>query len=109
MNAGPIVGERTLGILVGPATGHQLIDGGRITVPGARLYLNDGTWFDEGVGVKPDFPVWDDPNILVQGRDPQMEKVVEEVLKLLKSSPVQGTPPPAMEDRTAKGLNKNNN
>ena len=106
LNSGPIVGERTLGILVGPATGHQLIDGGGITVPGARLYLNDGTWFDEGVGVKPDFPVWDDPNILVQGRDPQMEKVVEEVLKLLKSSPVQGTPPPAMEDRTAKGLNK---
>lgn len=107
LNAGPIVGERTLGILVGPATGHQLIDGGGITVPGARLYLNDGTWFDEGVGVKPDFPVWDDPNLLVQGRDPQMEKVVEEVLKLLKSNPSKAATPPAMEDRTAKGLNKN--
>lgn len=107
LNAGPIVGERTLGILVGPATGHQLIDGGGITVPGARLYLNDGTWFDEGVGVKPDFPVWDDPNILLQGRDPQMEKVVKEVLKLLKSNPIQPALPPAMEDRTAKGLQRN--
>ena len=107
LNAGPIVGERTLGILVGPATGHQLIDGGGITVPGARLYLNDGTWFDEGVGVKPDFPVWDDPNLLVQGRDPQMEKVVEEVMKLLKANPGLATPPPAMQDRTAKGLNNN--
>ncbi len=28
LKAGPIVGERTLGILIGPATGHQLIDGG---------------------------------------------------------------------------------
>ena len=85
LEAGPIVGERTLGILVGPATGHRLIDGGGITVPGARLYDNDGHWFWEGEGVSPDFEVWDDPNILVQGRDPQIEKVVEEVLKLLKT------------------------
>ena len=104
LKAGPIVGERTLGILVGPATGHMLIDGGRITVPGARLYDNDGHWFWEGEGVAPDFEVWDDPNILVQGRDPQMEKVVEEVLKLLKTNPPKMTPAPPFEDRTAKGL-----
>ncbi|MBS0000471.1 MAG: PD40 domain-containing protein, partial [Cyclobacteriaceae bacterium] len=106
LEAGPIVGENTLGILVGPATGHTLIDGGGITVPGARLYDNDGHWFWEGEGVKPDFPVWDDPNLLVQGRDPQIEKVVEEVLKLLKDNPPQATPPPLMEDRTAGGLGK---
>jgi len=106
LNTGPIVGERTLGILVGPATGHSLIDGGGITVPEARLYYNSGKWFDEGVGVKPDYEVWDDPNLLVQGRDPQMEKVVEEVMKLVKANPLKKTPPPAMEDRTADGLNK---
>jgi len=106
LKAGPIVGERTLGILVGPATGHQLIDGGGITVPGARLYDNDGHWFWEGEGVQPDFPVWDDPNIILDGRDPQMEKVVEEVLKNLETNPPRHTPPPAREDRTAEGLNK---
>ena len=104
LKAGPIVGERTLGILVGPATGHRLIDGGSITVPGARLYDNDGHWFWEGEGVTPDFKVWDDPNILVQGKDPQIEKVVEEVLKLLKTNPPMMTPAPPLEDRTAKGL-----
>ena len=81
LKAGPIVGERTLGILVGPATGHMLIDGGSITVPGARLYDNDGHWFWEGEGVRPDFKVWDDPNILLKGRDPQIEKVVEVLMK----------------------------
>jgi len=106
LEAGPIVGERTLGILVGPATGHQLIDGGGITVPGARLYDNDGHWFWEGQGVSPDFEVWDDPNLLVRGRDPQIEKVVEEVMKLLKTNPPRRTPVPPMEDRTAKGLKK---
>ncbi|MEM8525010.1 MAG: PDZ domain-containing protein [Bacteroidota bacterium] len=105
LKAGPIVGERTLGILVGPATGHRLIDGGGITVPGARLYDNDGHWFWEGEGVRPDIKVWDDPNILMQGRDPQMERVVEEVMKNLKANPPKMTPAPAREDRTAKGLN----
>lgn len=104
LKAGPIVGERTLGILIGPATGHQLIDGGSITVPGARLYDNDGHWFWEGEGVRPDFKVWDDPNILMQGRDPQMEKVVEEVMKLVKENKDVMTPAPALEDRSAKGL-----
>ena len=104
LEAGPIVGERTLGILVGPATGHMLIDGGGITVPGARLYDNDGHWFWEGEGVSPDYEVWDDPNVLVKGRDPQIEKVVEEVLELLKTNPPKMTPAPPFEDRTAKGL-----
>jgi tricorn protease len=106
LKAGPIVGERTLGILVGPATGHMLIDGGSITVPGARLYDNDGHWFWEGEGVRPDFEVWDDPNIIMQGRDPQMEKVVEEVLKLTKENKHIMTPAPPLEDRSAKGLGK---
>ena len=106
LEAGPIVGERTLGILIGPATGHMLIDGGSITVPGARLYDNDGHWFWEGEGVRPDFKVWDDPNILMEGRDPQMEKVVEEVLKLVKENKHIMTPAPALEDRSAKGLSK---
>ncbi len=106
LEAGPIVGERTLGILVGPATGHMLIDGGGITVPGARLYDNDGHWFWEGEGVSPDIEVWDDPNLLVQGRDPQIERVVSEVLKLMKTNPPKRTPAPPFEDRTAKGLKK---
>lgn len=108
LEAGPIVGERTLGILVGPATGHSLIDGGGITVPGARLYDNDGHWFWEGEGVRPDFPVWDDPNLLIQGRDPQMEKVVEEVMKMVNEDSNRMTPAPPLEDRSAKGMKKDN-
>jgi tricorn protease len=104
LKAGPIVGERTLGILVGPATGHQLIDGGGITVPGARLYDNDGHWFWEGEGVSPDIEVWDDPNLLIQGRDPQIERLVDELMKLLEKAPPKMTPAPPREDRTARDL-----
>ncbi len=45
--------------------------------------------------------------MLMSGRDPQMEKVVNEVMELVKIKPGIATPPPAKEDRTAKGLNKN--
>jgi tricorn protease len=106
LEAGPIVGERTLGILIGPATGHSLIDGGGITVPDARLYDNAGHWFWEGSGVEPDIEVWDDPNLLIKGRDPQMERVVEEVMKLLEANPPRMTPAPPHEDRTAPGLQR---
>ncbi|MCH8525351.1 MAG: PDZ domain-containing protein [Balneolales bacterium] len=108
LEAGPIVGERTLGILVGPAISHALIDGGGITVPDARIYDNAGHWFWEGEGVAPDIEIWDDPNILMQGRDPQIERVVEEVLKNLDEDSRRMTPAPPYEDRTARGLQNQN-
>ncbi|HET6994200.1 MAG TPA: PDZ domain-containing protein [Chitinophagaceae bacterium] len=104
LNLGPIVGERTLGILVGPATGHRLMDGGSITVPDARLYGADGKWFAEGYGIKPDIEVWDDPALLAKGTDPQLVRAVQEALKLVKDKPRVLYPRPRFEDRSAKGL-----
>jgi tricorn protease len=104
LNLGPIIGERTLGILVGPATGHRLIDGGGITVPDARLYGADGKWFAEGYGIKPEIEIWDDPAQLAKGNDPQLMRAVEEAMKLVKEKPRKLYPRPAFEDRSAKGL-----
>ncbi|MDX1636663.1 MAG: PDZ domain-containing protein [Balneolaceae bacterium] len=109
LNAGPIVGQRTLGILVGPATGHQLVDGGGITVPGARLYDNDGHWFWEGEGVTPDIEVWNDPESMINGGDPQLERAVQEVMNTLEANPdmPEMTPSPPIRERTAEELNDN--
>ncbi|MDP9230992.1 MAG: PDZ domain-containing protein [Bacteroidota bacterium] len=104
LNLGTIIGERTLGILVGPATGHRLIDGGNITVPDARLYGADGKWFAEGYGIKPDIEVWDDPAQLAKGIDPQLVRAVQEAMKLVKEKPRVIYPRPKFEDRSAKGL-----
>jgi tricorn protease len=104
MNLGPIVGERTLGILVGPATGHTLIDNGYITVPDARLFGADGKWFAEGHGIEPTIEVWDDPAQLAKGNDPQLMRAIEEGMKLIKSQPRKIQPRPAYEDRTAQGI-----
>jgi tricorn protease len=104
MNLGPIVGERTLGILVGPATRHTLIDNGYITVPDARLFGADGKWFAEGHGIEPTIEVWDDPAQLAKGNDPQLMRAIEEGMKLIKSQPRKIQPRPAYEDRTAQGI-----
>ncbi|HEV7329961.1 MAG TPA: PDZ domain-containing protein [Flavisolibacter sp.] len=102
LNMGPVIGERTLGILVGPATGHRLIDGGSITVPDARLYGADGKWFAEGYGIKPEIEVWDDPAQLAKGTDPQLVRAVQEAMKLVKEKPRVIPGRPAFEDRSAK-------
>ncbi len=104
LNLGPIIGERTLGILVGPATGHRLMDGGNITVPDARLFGADGKWFAEGYGIKPDLEVWDDPAKLAKGTDPQLIRGIEEAMKLVKEKPLKSYPRPEFEDRSANGL-----
>jgi tricorn protease len=104
LGLGPVVGERTVGILVGPATGHQLIDGGGITVPDARLFGMDGKWFAEGYGIKPEIEVWDDPAQLAKGVDPQLTRAVQEAMKLVKEKPRTLYPRPKFEDRSARGL-----
>jgi tricorn protease len=99
MNVGPLVGERTWGGLIGPAVGHQLIDGGRYTAPPGRLFSVDGEWFAEGHGVDPDIPVVDDPSQLAKGIDPQLEAAVNAVLSELRTNPPVFADPPPFEVR----------
>ncbi|HET9130315.1 MAG TPA: PDZ domain-containing protein, partial [Terriglobia bacterium] len=84
---GPLIGERTWGGLIGISGAPSLIDGGYVTVPTFRMYNPDGTWFKEGHGVDPDIAVDDDPTQLAKGVDPQLERGIQEVLKLVKEHP----------------------
>jgi len=92
---GPLVGTRTWGGLIGITGAPGLIDGGLVTVPTFRMYDPDGKWFKEGYGVDPDIEVIDDPAQLAKGIDPQLERAIQEVMKLLdKSPPVDPKYPP---------------
>jgi tricorn protease len=103
---GPVIGTRTYGALIGPATGHMLVDGGYHTVPEGRIYGNDGKWFAEGHGVDPDIKVIDDPNQLARGVDPQIERAIEEVMRLIEANPPKLVEKPAYQNRTAKEKKK---
>lgn len=86
-NLGPLVGMRTWGGLIGISGVPGLIDGGVVTVPTFRMYDPDGTWFQEGHGVEPDVKVPEDAGMLAKGTDVQLEKGIEEVTRLINTTP----------------------
>ena len=96
---GPIIGMRTWGGLIGITGAPPLVDGGRVTVPTFGIYSRDGKWIIEGHGVDPDVEVVDDPAAMAKGGDPQLERAVVEVMKLLKSNPPPECAKPEYPDR----------
>ncbi|HUK13577.1 MAG TPA: PDZ domain-containing protein [Thermoanaerobaculaceae bacterium] len=96
---GPLIGMRTWGGLIGISGVPTLIDGGAVTVPTFGIYSPDGKWIVEGHGVDPDIEVVDDPAKMVNGGDPQLERAIEEVGRLLKAHPAAVPKRPAYENR----------
>ena len=99
---GPLVGTRTWGGLVGTLGIPQTIDGGGITAPSLAFYDLNGRWSVENEGVAPDIEVEYSAAEVMQGRDPQLERAVQEALKLLQQHPVKHVPRPAPIDRVSK-------
>jgi tricorn protease len=101
---GPLIGRRTWGGLVGLSGNPPLIDGGYTAVPTFGFYEIDGTWGVEGHGVDPDIPVMDDPAAMAQGKDPQLDRAIEEMLTQIEKNPY--TPPgrPEPPDRSGMGI-----
>ena len=92
---GPLIGTRTWGGLVGTWDTPPLIDGGRIVAPRGGFFDVDGEWAVEGEGVAPDIEIIQEPKLILEGRDPQLEKAVEVALEKLKGNEFQLKPEPA--------------
>jgi tricorn protease len=84
---GPLIGKRTWGGLIGISGAPPLVDGGTVTVPTFAMYSTDGEWIIEGHGVDPDIEVEADPARLARGEDPQLERAIQEALRLLETNP----------------------
>jgi len=84
---GPLIGTRTWGGLIGYSGFPALLDGGRLTVPTFSFYNTEGEWDVEGHGVEPDIEVVDDPSLMVDGADPQLDRAIAEVLRALETEP----------------------
>jgi tricorn protease len=106
--AGPLVGTRTWGALVGTLQIPPTIDGGGVTAPSLAFYDMSGRWSIENEGVAPDIEVEITPADFMAGRDPQLERAVQEGMKLLKErpgprvprpKPIQRVKPPGKGDR----------
>ena len=86
---GEVIGTRTWGGLVGISRGIRLMDGGGVTFPEFGLFNVNGDWDVENHGVDPTIPIDNLPNEEIDGRDPQLEKAVEVLLKKIKDEPVK--------------------
>ena len=91
---GPLIGTRTWGGLVGTWDTPRLIDGGRFVAPRGGFFDVDGNWAVEAEGVAPDIEVRNDPRPVIEGRDPQLEAAVKNVLEQLKTKKVEFKPEP---------------
>ena len=96
---GPLIGARTWGGLIGISGVPGLVDGGGVTVPTFRMYNPDGTWFREGHGVDPDIAVPEDLSMMAKGKDPQLEKGIEEIKSLLKTKGYNAPARPGFEKK----------
>ena len=92
---GPLVGTRTWGGLVGTWDTPPFMDGGRMVAPRGGFFDTDGQWAVEATGVAPDVEVFQDPKALINGKDPQLERAVQEAMKLLPTQGVELKKEPA--------------
>jgi tricorn protease len=84
---GPLVGRRSWGGVVGITDRGTLIDGGTVNVPEFGFNSVTGEYIIEGHGVDPDIEVHQDPVAVLNGRDPQLERAVQEVLRQMQETP----------------------
>jgi tricorn protease len=94
---GLLVGKRTWGGLVHTADTPPFIDGGSMIAPRGGFFTRDGRWAVENEGVGPDIDIENWPKEVIAGRDPQLERAVQEAMRLLKARPVDRAtkePPP---------------
>ncbi len=83
--AGPLIGATTWGGLVKSSVHYRFVDGGAMTAPDNAVFDPvAGAFIAENAGVAPDIVVRQDAKSLSAGRDPQLERAVEEVLRLLE-------------------------
>jgi tricorn protease len=105
---GPLIGKRSWGGVVGITNRGQLIDGGVVNVPEFGFTNKNGEWIIEGYGVDPDIEVDNDPQSVIAGKDPQLERAITEVMAKLKQ-PVKlpGKPAPPVKTNNNRQTSKN--
>ncbi len=85
---GPLIGKRSWGGVVGISNRGPLLDGGTVYVPLQATNDIEGNYIIEGHGVDPDIVVENDPQSVIAGEDPQLERGVQEVLRRMAEEPM---------------------
>jgi tricorn protease len=86
--AGKLIGMTTWGGLVKSSTHYGMIDGGYLTAPDNAVFdpINN-VFVAENEGVAPDIEVRQEAKALSEGKDLQLERAVDELMKLIEANP----------------------
>lgn len=82
---GPLVGARTWGGLVATTDTPNFVDGGSMIAPRFGFFSRDNQFAVENEGVAPDIDVENFPKDVIAGRDPQLERAIQEAMRLLST------------------------
>jgi tricorn protease len=81
---GKIIGMRTMGAQTGIQVARTLMNGGSVTAPGYRRFdRKTGELIVENKGVEPDIMVDNTPDLILLGRDIQLETAVKNLVNQL--------------------------
>jgi len=94
---GPLIGARTWGGVRGPHDAFSLIDGGYLTCSERARYDLQRRWLIENRGVSPDIEVDNRPDDVQKGKDAQLERAIQELLKKIEARPPTFPSPPGVD------------
>ncbi len=87
MKLGKLVGKRTWGGVIGIWPRNWLVDGTVTTQPEFSFWFKDVGWGVENYGTDPDIEVDIAPHDYAAGKDPQLDRTIEEILKDIIENP----------------------
>jgi tricorn protease len=107
LGLGPLVGKRTWGGVIGIRMDKGFVDNGISSQPEFAWFDAERGWDIENVGVAPDIEVDYRPEDWIAGRDPQLDRGIEELMKRMQEKPVKRPTPPPFPDRSPKNNGNN--
>ncbi|MEI6667049.1 MAG: S41 family peptidase [Acidobacteriota bacterium] len=96
---GTVIGVPSWGGLVGILNRQLTIDNGTVEQSNNAFYDEQGRWLVEGHGVDPDILLDNDPATASAGRDVQLERAVEVLMKQITDKPFAFPPVPGYPKR----------
>ena len=83
----PVIGMRSWGGVIGINMNRRLVDGGVVTYPFSSWWDREMGWELENHGVDPDIIVQNPPSEVAAGKDRQLDRGIDELLRLHRENP----------------------
>lgn len=102
LGLGKLIGQRTWGGGIWLSSSNYLRDGGIATAAEYGVYGPEGQWIIEGRGIDPDIFVDNLPHSTFKGADAQLDAAIAHLQELIRTRPVEITPPPEWPDKSSR-------